>query len=64
MCAGVAVLLTLSAVSCEDEAGEIALGEVTRADVTEVVDAPATVVARTVATLTSTRSTGGPSSTT
>jgi HlyD family secretion protein len=52
VCAGVAVLLTLSATSCEDDGGEIVLGEVTRTDVTEVVDAPATVAASAVATLT------------
>jgi multidrug efflux pump subunit AcrA (membrane-fusion protein) len=47
-----AVLLVLSAVSCDDDTGDITLGEVVRADVTEVVDAPATVVATSVATLT------------
>lgn len=45
-------LLGLTAVSCDDDTGEIGIGEAARADVVEVVDAPATVVARAAATLT------------
>ena len=51
LCAASALLLTLTAVSCDDDTGDITLGEVVRADVTEVVDAPATVVTTSVATL-------------
>jgi multidrug efflux pump subunit AcrA (membrane-fusion protein) len=46
------LLLTLTAVSCEDGSEGIEVGEVGRADVVEVVDAPAAVVAAAAATLT------------
>lgn len=42
----------MTAVSCDDGSSGIALGEVQRADVVEVVDAPAAVVATAAATLT------------
>jgi HlyD family secretion protein len=45
------VLLALTAATCGDDTGEITLGEVVRADVAELVVAPATVVARSAATL-------------
>lgn len=44
--------MLLAALSCDDGADGVALGEVTRADVVEVVDAPATVVAAAAASLT------------
>jgi HlyD family secretion protein len=50
--AALLVLLATTAVSCGDDTSEISLGEVVRADVAEVVVAPATVVARAAATLT------------
>lgn len=46
------VLLATTAVSCGDDTDEVLLGEVVRADVAEVVVAPASVVARAAATLT------------
>lgn len=46
-----AVLVT--AASCSDDSDDVGLGTAGRADVTEVVDAPATVTARAVATLSS-----------
>lgn len=54
--ASVAVL-ALTAVSCDDGPEGVALGEVGRTTVVEVVDAPATVVATAAATLTA--ATGG-----
>jgi multidrug efflux pump subunit AcrA (membrane-fusion protein) len=50
--ASIVLVLTLSAVSCDDGSEGIEVGEVGRADVVEVVDAPATVVATAAATLT------------
>lgn len=47
-----ALLLALTAATCDDDTGEITTGEVVRADVAELVVAPATVVARAAATLT------------
>jgi len=46
------VSLSLMAVSCDDDTAGIEVGEVGRADVVEVVDAPATVTATAAATLT------------
>jgi multidrug efflux pump subunit AcrA (membrane-fusion protein) len=46
-----AILLT--AASCSDDSDDVGLGNAGRADVSEVVDAPATVTARAVATLSS-----------
>jgi multidrug efflux pump subunit AcrA (membrane-fusion protein) len=43
----------MTAAACTDDGGGIGLGTAGRADVTEVVDAPATVTARAVATLSS-----------
>jgi HlyD family secretion protein len=43
--------LFLTAASCSDDTGPIGLGTAGRADVTEVVDAPASVTARAVASL-------------
>jgi HlyD family secretion protein len=43
----------MTAAACTDDDGGIGLGTASRADVTEVVDAPATVTARAVATLSS-----------
>lgn len=48
----VAAVLSLTAVSCGDDSDEVTLGEVGRADVVEVVDAPATVLAAAATTLT------------
>jgi multidrug efflux pump subunit AcrA (membrane-fusion protein) len=45
--------LVLTAAACDDDTGGIGVGTAGRADVTEVVDAPATVTARAVATLSS-----------
>jgi HlyD family secretion protein len=45
--------VSLTAASCGDKPSNIALGDASRADVTEVVDASATVTAKGVATLTS-----------
>jgi multidrug efflux pump subunit AcrA (membrane-fusion protein) len=45
--------LVMTAAACTDDGDPIGLGTAGRADVTEVVDAPATVTARAVATLTS-----------
>jgi HlyD family secretion protein len=45
--------LVMTAAACTDDDGGIGLGTASRADVTEVVDAPATVTARAVATLSS-----------
>lgn len=45
--------LLLTAASCSDDSDDVGLGSAGRADVTEVVDAPATVTARAVATLSS-----------
>jgi HlyD family secretion protein len=45
--------LVMTAAACTDDTDPIGLGTAGRADVTEVVDAPATVTARAVATLTS-----------
>jgi multidrug efflux pump subunit AcrA (membrane-fusion protein) len=45
-------LLSLTAASCDDASSDIGLGNAGRADVVEVVDAPATVTARAAATLT------------
>jgi multidrug efflux pump subunit AcrA (membrane-fusion protein) len=50
-CAAV-VALSLTAASCGDEPSTVALGSASRATVTEVVDAPASVTARAAATLT------------
>ena len=52
LCAGSVLLLTLAGVSCDDGLAGIELGEVGQADVVELVDAPATVVATMAATLT------------
>ncbi|MCP2326455.1 multidrug efflux pump subunit AcrA (membrane-fusion protein) [Hamadaea flava] len=49
----VTVLVALSAASCGNDDEGIATAEVGRADVVEIVDAPASVVARAAATLTS-----------
>ena len=49
-----AVLLAATAATCGEDTGDIVLGEVTRADVAELVVAPATVVARAAVTLTAT----------
>ena len=49
---GVVALLVLGAASCSSAPSGITVGTVSRADVTEVVDASATVSARAVATLT------------
>ena len=46
-------VLVMTAAACTDDGGGIGLGTAGRADVTEVVDAPATVTARAVATLSS-----------
>lgn len=46
------VLFSLTAVSCGEQPEDVVLGEVTRADIVEVVDAPAVVVARAATTLT------------
>jgi multidrug efflux pump subunit AcrA (membrane-fusion protein) len=43
--------LLVTAASCSDDSDDVGLGTAGRADVTEVVDAPATVTARAVATL-------------
>ncbi len=51
VCAAV-VALPLTAASCGDEPSTVALGSASRATVTEVVDAPASVTARAAATLT------------
>jgi multidrug efflux pump subunit AcrA (membrane-fusion protein) len=45
-------LFALTAASCQDTANDIGLGNAGRADVVEVIDAPATVTAKAVATLT------------
>ncbi|RKR88778.1 RND family efflux transporter MFP subunit [Micromonospora pisi] len=45
------VLVSLGAVACGDEAAPVALGSVSRASVAELVDAPANVTARAVATV-------------
>lgn len=45
--------LLLTAASCSDDSDDVGLGNAGRADVTEVVDAPASVTARAVATLSS-----------
>jgi multidrug efflux pump subunit AcrA (membrane-fusion protein) len=45
--------LLLTAASCSDDSADVGLGTAGRADVTEVVDAPATITARAVATLSS-----------
>jgi multidrug efflux pump subunit AcrA (membrane-fusion protein) len=50
--ASILLVLTLTAVSCDDGSEGIAVGEAGRADVVEVVDAPAAVVATAAATLT------------
>lgn len=47
-----AVALPLMAASCGDEPSTVVLGSATRATVTEIVDAPASVTARAAATLT------------
>lgn len=47
-----ATLIGLTAASCEDGDDAIGLGQVERASVAEIVDAPATVTARAVVTLT------------
>src|SRR4051812_45748391 len=49
---GVFAAVALTAASCSDTPKNIAVGNVSRADVTEVVDASATVTAKGVATLT------------
>lgn len=46
------VLLSLTAVSCGERPEQVVVGEVTRADIVEVVDAPAVVVAKAAVTLT------------
>lgn len=46
------LLLALTAVSCNDDTGDVVVAEVGRADVVETVDAPATVVAAAAVTLT------------
>jgi HlyD family secretion protein len=53
--AAIAILtaLSLTAASCSDENTDVSVGNAGRADVVEVVDAPASVTARAVATLTS-----------
>jgi HlyD family secretion protein len=53
LAAALAVLtaLVLTAASCSDKSINVALGTAARADVVEMVDAPATVTARAVATL-------------
>jgi len=43
----------MTAAACTDDSDGVGLGTASRADVTEVVDAPATVTARAVATLSS-----------
>jgi len=43
----------MTAAACTDDSDDVGLGTASRADVTEVVDAPATVTARAVATLSS-----------
>jgi multidrug efflux pump subunit AcrA (membrane-fusion protein) len=48
---GAVALVVLTAASCSGNSSGIALGNASRADVTEVVDASATVTARAVATL-------------
>ncbi|PWU43121.1 efflux transporter periplasmic adaptor subunit, partial [Micromonospora globispora] len=48
----VAVLTGTTAASCGDEKSPVALAQVGRSAVTEVIDAPATVTARAAATLT------------
>jgi multidrug efflux pump subunit AcrA (membrane-fusion protein) len=48
----IAALIVLSAASCGNNDKDIATAEVGRADVVEVVDAPASVIARAAATLT------------
>ncbi|NUO55915.1 MAG: efflux transporter periplasmic adaptor subunit, partial [Hamadaea sp.] len=48
----VTVLVALSAASCGGGDEGIATAEVSRADVVEIVDAPASVVARAAATMT------------
>jgi multidrug efflux pump subunit AcrA (membrane-fusion protein) len=50
--AAVLLAFTLTAASCGDEPSDVAVGEVARATVVEVVDAPASVTARAAATLT------------
>lgn len=50
--ASTVTILLLTALSCDDGGDGVTLGEVTRADVVELVDAPATVVAAAAATLT------------
>ena len=49
----VTAALLLTAASCSDDYDDVGLGNAGRADVTEVVDAPAAVTARAVATLSS-----------
>ncbi len=44
-------LASMSAAACSDDSSGVALGAASRADVTEVVDAPASVTAKAVATL-------------
>lgn len=51
--AGITVVLALTAASCQAEDDGIEIGEARRATVSEVVDAPASVVARAAATLSS-----------
>lgn len=46
-------MIALTAASCGDETSDIGVGTVGRADVAELVDAPATVTAKAVATLSS-----------
>ena len=48
---GVLTAVALTAASCSDRPRDITVGNVSRADVTEVVDASATVTAKGVATL-------------
>ncbi len=50
---GVAALVSLGVAACTGQSGAVGLGVASRGDVTEVVDASATVTAKAVATLTS-----------